>query len=57
MRVGGDKEKSFDALLDVFPLAALSGAAMELFSPSKYDTVTVPVMIAAFLLISGCPNP
>ena len=29
------------------------GAAAELFSPSEYDTVTVPVMILAALLILG----
>ena len=41
-----------------FPLAVLSavlgallGAATELFSPSEFDTVTVPVVIAAVLLI------
>lgn len=41
-----------------FPLALLSagigallGAATELFSPSEYDTVTVPVAIAAVLLL------
>ncbi|MBQ8306417.1 MAG: TSUP family transporter [Blautia sp.] len=32
---------------------ALLGAATELFTPSKYDTVTVPAMIAAVLLILG----
>ena len=32
-------------------LSAFSGTATELFTPSKYDTVTVPVMIAAVLLI------
>ena len=30
---------------------ALAGAATELFSPSEYDTVTVPVIITAVLLI------
>lgn len=41
-----------------FPLAlfsagvgALLGAATELFSPSEYDTVTVPVVIASVLLL------
>ena len=41
-----------------FPLAVLSaglgallGAATELFSPSEFDTVTVPVVIAAVLLM------
>ena len=32
-------------------VGALIGAATELFSPSEYDTVTVPVMILAVLLI------
>ena len=32
---------------------ALIGAATELFSPSEYDTVTVPAMILAVLLILG----
>lgn len=32
---------------------ALFGAATELFTPSKYDTVTVPAVIAAVLLILG----
>ena len=32
-------------------LGALAGTAAELFSPSEYDTVTVPVVIAAVLLI------
>ena len=31
--------------------AALAGTATELFSPSEYDTITVPVVIAAVLLI------
>ena len=30
---------------------ALTGAAAELFSPGEYDTVTVPLMIAAVLLL------
>ena len=30
---------------------ALSGAFKELFSPSEYDTITVPAVIAAALLI------
>ena len=30
---------------------ALTGAFTELFSPSEYDTVTVPVMILTALLI------
>ena len=30
---------------------ALIGAATELFTPSEYDTVTVPVMILAVLLV------
>ena len=32
---------------------AFLGAATELFSPSEYDTVTVPVAIAAVLLLMG----
>ena len=32
-------------------IGALIGAATELFSPSEYDTVTVPAMILAVLLI------
>ena len=32
---------------------ALIGAATELFSPSEYDTITVPAMILAVLLILG----
>ena len=31
-------------------LGALYGAATELFSPSEYDTITVPTVIAAILL-------
>ncbi len=38
-------------------LAALSGTAAELFTPSKYDTVTVPVTIAAVLLLLGYLMP
>ncbi len=34
-------------------LGALFGTAAELFSPSEYDTVTVPLVIAAVLLITG----
>ena len=33
--------------------AALSGTATELFSPSEWDTVTVPTVIAAVLLLLG----
>ena len=33
---------------------ALSGTLTELFSPSEYDTVTVPAVIAAILLIINC---
>lgn len=32
-------------------IAALLGTATELFSPSEYDTVTVPTVIAAALLL------
>ena len=32
-------------------IAALLGMATELFSPSEYDTVTVPTVIAAVLLL------
>ena len=32
---------------------ALLGTATELFSPSEYDTVTVPAVIAAVLLLLG----
>ena len=42
------------ALAQALPLAALGallGTATELFSPSEYDTVTVPVVIAAVLLL------
>ena len=35
-------------------LGALFGTMTELFSPSEYDTVTVPVVIAAVLLIIVC---
>ena len=34
-------------------LGALLGTATELFSPSEYDTVTVPAIIAAVLLLLG----
>lgn len=34
-------------------IGAVFGTAAELFSPSEYDTVTVPVVIAAVLLIIG----
>ncbi len=34
-------------------IAAVFGAATELFSPSEYDTVTVPLVIMAVLLIIG----
>ncbi len=34
-------------------LGALFGTLTELFSPSEYDTVSVPVVIAAVLLIAG----
>ena len=33
-------------------VGALLGTATELFSPSEYDTVTVPTVIAAVLLVS-----
>ncbi len=35
-------------------LGALSGSLMELFSPSEYDTITVPAIISAVLLIINC---
>ena len=35
-------------------LGAVLGTATELFSPSEYDTVTVPAVIAAVLLIIAC---
>ena len=38
------------ALLSVF-VGALLGTATELFSPSEYDTITVPVVIAAALIL------
>ena len=41
-------------LAQALPLAgvgAVLGAATELFSPSEWDTVTVPVVIAAVLLV------
>ena len=38
------------AVLCVLP-AALAGAAAELFTASEYDTVTVPLTIAAVLLL------
>lgn len=34
-------------------VGAVLGTATELFSPSEYDTVTVPVVIAAVLLVLG----
>ena len=34
-------------------IAALLGAATELFSPSEYDTVTVPAVITAVLLLAA----
>ena len=40
------------ALLTAFA-AALCGSAAELFSPSEWDTVTVPTVIAAVLLLLG----
>ena len=42
------------ALAQALPLAALGallGTATELFSPSEYDTVTVPVVIVSVLLL------
>lgn len=38
-------------------LAAFFGTATELFTPGKYDTVTVPVTIAAVLLFLGLLFP
>lgn len=35
--------------------AAFSGAATELFTPSEYDTFTVPIVIAAVLLVLSAP--
>ena len=32
-------------------IGALAGTASELFSPSEYDTVTVPAVILAVLLV------
>ncbi len=41
------------AFLSAF-FGALSGTLTELFSPSEYDTITVPTVIAAVLLIINC---
>ena len=35
-------------------LGALVGTAVELFTPSKYDTVTVPAAIVTLLLLVAC---
>ena len=41
----------------VFALvAALAGTATELFTPSEYDTVTVPIVIEAVLIVLSCYN-
>ena len=45
------QEMSFPQVLLSAFAGALFGTAAELFSPSEYDTVTVPVVIAAVLLI------
>ena len=34
-------------------IGALVGAGAELFTPGEYDTVTVPVLILAVLLLLG----
>lgn len=34
-------------------LAALAGSYTELITPGKYDTVTVPIVISAILVITG----
>ena len=41
----------FSQALPAAGIAALFGAATELFSPSEYDTVTVPVVILTVLLV------
>ena len=42
---------SFGAVLPAVLLSAAVGAATELFSPSEWDTVTVPVAILTVLLV------
>ena len=49
MLLWGQKQAWPHALLSA-GLAAILGTAAELFSPSEYDTVTVPLMITAALL-------
>ena len=45
------RETELWRVLVVSGICALSGAATELFSPSEYDTITVPVAITASLLL------
>ena len=45
------RETELWRVLVVSGICALSGAATELFSPSEYDTITVPVAITAALLL------
>ena len=45
------RETELWRVLVVSGICALSGAATELFSPSEYDTITVPVAITATLLL------
>ena len=42
---------AFPHVLLISLASALLGTATELFSPSEYDTVTVPTVIAAALLL------
>ncbi|MBQ3371850.1 MAG: hypothetical protein IJG40_01790 [Oscillospiraceae bacterium] len=42
---------TFSQALPAAGIGAVLGAATELFSPSEYDTVTVPVVILAVLLV------
>ena len=45
------KDASISAPVLSAGIGALIGTSTELFSPSEYDTITVPVMIIAALLI------
>ena len=46
-----EKKTGFPQALLMAALGALLGTATELFSPSEYDTVTVPAVIIVVLLI------
>ena len=48
----GQKMTLLSALVSAI-IGAIFGAATELFTPSEYDTITVPTVIAAVLLTIG----